>query len=191
MAVSSTEGMLRFSGLYGVARRASPEGVPGPYLGDVTAVEGAVEIGRIEVPLVGRNRVGYKRGRESREGTMRIQKMDTRWEMEVQRALALTLEDRRAVRDGRATGPAGGLGSPFNLHLVYDDPDALGIEEWVLSGVLLWRLPLGFSMGEELVEREYPITWESEVPFHAFHREDVDGKPTGIYYEELGSRRPT
>jgi hypothetical protein len=59
---------------------------------------------------------------------------------------------------------------PFSLILEYDDPYALGVERWQLDGVLIWQLPLGFSIGDDAVERDFPITWETERPLEAFQK---------------------
>lgn len=173
---SLSEGLFRFGGMYGSAWR------DGVKLADVMEVTGAVEINRIEVPLVGQTKQGYKPGRETREGTMRIQKIDTKWEMEIYQFLAANLRQRRQNRDaGKSTL------RPFQLQLEYDDPDALGIEKWVLHGVLIWRLPLGFSVTDDLVDREFPITWESEEPLYAFRAvEGSNGMPAPSWYEGYG-----
>jgi Phage tail tube protein len=180
-ATSTNEGLFRFSGMYGSAWR------DGVQLGDVVEASGAVEINRVEVPLVGRTNQGYKAGRETREGTMRIQKMDTAWEMEVYQYLSLGLQQRRRNRDA---------GFPslrhFDLQLEYDDPDALGIEKWVLHACLLWRMPIGFSITDDLVDREFPITWESEEPIYAFSvTRGATGMPAPSWYEGYGPPPPT
>jgi Phage tail tube protein len=180
-ASNLSEGLFRFSGLYGSAWRN------GIKLGDVIEVSGAVEINRIEVPLVGQTRQGYKPGRETREGTMRIQKMDTKWEMEVYQYLALSLQKRRQNRDqGRPTL------RPFQLQVEYDDPDSLGIEKWVLHGVLMWRMPIGFSITDDLVDREFPITWEAEEPLYAFQAQpNASGAPSPAWFPGYGPPPPT
>jgi hypothetical protein len=65
------------------------------------------------------------------------------------------------------------------LQLEFDDPDALGYEAWQLDGVVIWRLPLGFSITDDLVNREFPITWESERPVAHFERTGTLA-PTGL-----------
>jgi Phage tail tube protein len=176
-----SEGLWRFSGMYGSAWR------DGIKLGDVIEVSGAVEVNRIEVPLVGQTRMGYKPGRESREGTLRVQKMDTRWEMEMFQYTALSLQDRRRNRDA-------GFPSlrPFSLQLEYDDPDSLGIEKWAMYSVLMWRMPIGFSITDDLVDREFPITWEAEEPIYAFETvPSATGVPSPAWYEGYGPPPPT
>lgn len=180
-ASNVSEGLFRMSGLYGSAWR------DGLKLADVIEVSGAVEVNRIEVPLVGQTRQGYKPGRETREGTMRVQKMDTKWEMEVYQYLALSLQQRRRNRDAGFPNLR-----PFQLQLEYDDPDSLGIEKWILHGVLLWRMPLGFSITDDLVDREYPITWEYEEPLYAFSTEQsASGMPAPSWYSGYGPPPPT
>jgi Phage tail tube protein len=154
------EGLLVFSGAYGSAWR------DGQQLGDVIEASGAVEVARIDIPLVGQTRIGHKPGRETREGTMRVQKRDAQWEMEVFQFLSQSLAERRRARD--AGQP---LLRPFSLILEFDDPYALGRERWQLDGVLIWRMPLGFALGDDAIEREYPITWETERPLEVFRKE--------------------
>jgi hypothetical protein len=175
-ALPANEGLLRFSGMYGEAYR------DGQFLMDVTEVSGNVAINRVEVPLVGKTKTGYKTGRETREGTLIVQKMDAKWEMEVYGFLSQSLAQRRANRDA-------GLPNlrPFTLLLEYDDPDALGREKWRLDGVLLWQMPLGFSIGDDLVSREFPITWESEAPIIAFEAiTGSNGAPAASYFPGVG-----
>jgi hypothetical protein len=179
-ASSVSDGLYRFSGMYGSVWR------DGVQLSEAVEFTGAVEVGRIEVPLVGQTKTGYKPGRETREGTLRIQKIDTKWEMELYSFLATNLRQRRANRD-RGTGSL----RPFSLMLEYDDPDALGIEKWQLDGCLIWRLPLGFSIGDDLVEREFPVTWENERPIYAFRADDSGaGTPKATWYDGYGPPPP-
>ena len=171
---AASEGLYRFSGMYGSCWR------DGIQLAEVVEVSGAVEVNRIDVPLVGQTKTGYKPGRESREGTLRVQKIDTKWEMEMYQFLSAGLRQRRINRDQ-------GIGTlrPFSVLLEYDDPDALGIEKWQLDGCLIWRMPVGYSIGDDLVEREFPITWEFERPIYAFHAERTgSGFPAAVWYSD-------
>jgi hypothetical protein len=172
-AAAAQEGLLVFSGMYGSAWR------DGKLLADVIECSGAVEINRVDVPMVGTERLGHKPGRQTREGVMRVQKRDASWETEVYNFLSQSLDERRAARDaGKAQM------RPFSLVLEYDDPYALGRERWQLDGVLIWRLPMGFSIGDDQVEREFPITWETERPLETFRREvGPGGVSVPSYYE--------
>lgn len=162
---SISEALLRYGGMYGSAWRLDP--VSGAYqmLAEVVTVTAEVQINRIEVPIVGSTRNGHKPGRETREGTISIQKIDAKWESEIYSFLSAGLEQRRALRDSAsATNPK----RTFDLQLRYDDPDALGLEEWVLYDCALWSMSLGFSITDDTVERQYPLTWEREAPVHTF-----------------------
>lgn len=130
---------------------------------DVVEVSGNVEIGRTEVMLVGQNQLGYKPTRVSREGTLRVQKIDTRWELFVYQFLAQSLEERRAQR-----GTPEATLRTFSLKVAIDDPDAYGYEAWQLDGCQIWRMPMGASLADETIEREYPLTWERETPLNTF-----------------------
>ena len=158
MATEQNPGLYHFSGMYGEARDAT-----GQLLSEVVEVSGTVEIARIDMPLVGQTRSGFKPGRESRTGTLRLQKIDTSWEMKVYDFLSQSLEDRRRARDRGEQSIR-----PFTITFEYDDPDAVGIEKWKLEGCMIWSLPLGFSITDDTVERDYPLTWEREVPIYAF-----------------------
>lgn len=157
MASSFNEALRRMGGMYGEAYR------DGRLLSEAVEVTGATEINRIEVPLVGTTKVGYKPGRETREGTIRIQKIDTSWELELQLFLSTGLAERRAARGT----PAATL-RPFSIVVKIDDPDAYGVESWQLDGCLLWRRQFGFSITDDILEREYPLTWENEIPLNTF-----------------------
>src|SRR3954452_3046233 len=103
------DAMRRYGAMYGEAYRG------GVLLAEVVEVTGAVEINRVEVPLVGETRQGYKRGRESREGSIRIHKIDTFWEIEIYQLLSTGLAARRAARN-----PAAGQ---FELKIQINDPE--------------------------------------------------------------------
>lgn len=148
------DAMRRYGGMYGSAFRNERE------LAEVVEVSGAVEINRVEIPLVGQTKQGYKPGRESREGSIRIHKIDTFWEIEIYQWLSQGLATRRANRDPAAR--------QFDLKLQVNDPEAYDVESWLLSGCMIWRLPLGFSITDDIIDREFPFTWESEKPVDAF-----------------------
>lgn len=166
----ANEGLYRFSGMYGMAYR------DGKWLMDVQAVAGTVEIARVDVPLAGRDRLGYKPGRQHREGTLRISKLDTAWELEVYNFISLTLDERRANRNAGKPSLI-----PWSIVLKIDDPDALGAESMQLNGCLLWRMNIGYDITQDLLEREVPFTWENEVFLNAFKRgTDNNGNPVAI-----------
>ena len=101
------EAIERIGGMYGSAFKDGVE------LLDAVEVGGATDIQRIDMPMVGRTRVGYKPGRESSEGTLRIQKFDAMWEMFVYKFLSQSLAERRAQRGTQYT-----TNRIFNLVLV-------------------------------------------------------------------------
>lgn len=164
-AANVAEALLRYGGMYGSAWRLDPTSGTYNMLAEVVTVTAEVQINRIEVPIVGSTRNGHKPGRETREGTISIQKVDAKWEMELYSFLSAGLEQRRALRDSATATQAK---RTFDLHLKYDDPDALGLEEWVLYDCQLWAMSLGFSITDDTVERQYPLTWEREAPVHTF-----------------------
>lgn len=157
---TDSEGLYRFGGMYGSAWRGTTQ------LAEVVEVTATVEVNRIEVPLVGQLNQGYKPGRVSREGSIRIQEMDDAWRMEVWEFLNMSISDRRKRRD--ANDP---VLKPFTIVLEMDDPDALGLSQWALDGCLVtWRMQMGFSITDDILDREYPLTWTSERPVEAFKR---------------------
>jgi hypothetical protein len=169
MAVPN-EGLSRFSGMYGAAYRGTT------LLSDVIEVSGTVEVARIDVPLVGTTRNGSKLGRETREGTIRHHQMDDAWNLELYGYFSQSLEERRAARD--AGNGAGATLRPFEILLKLDDPD-VGVSAWRLEGVLITRMNLGFSISDDLIEREIPMTWDTERPVDAFTRRvDAAGQYT-------------
>jgi Phage tail tube protein len=154
---SVSDSLRRFGGMYGAAYR------DGFLLQEAIEVSGNVAIARIEVPLVGQTKMGYKPGRETREGTMRIQVIDSTWAMEVFQFLSQSLAQRRAARGT----PAATLRA-FDMRLRVDDPEAYDYEEWQVENVQVWQMPIGFAITDDIIQREIPITWEAETPMHVF-----------------------
>lgn len=152
-----SDALHRFGGMYGGAYRG------GLLLQEAIEVSGNVAVARIEVPLVGQTKMGYKPGRETREGTMRIQLIDSRWALEVYAFLGQSLAQRRTAR-----GTAAATLRQFDLRLEINDPEALDYEAWQIENVIVWQMPLGFAVTDDIVQREIPITWESETPLHVF-----------------------
>lgn len=169
MPTAVNEGLYRVGGMYGSAWR------DGVQLTEAVDVQVTVEIARIDMPLVGTTKTGYKPGRETREGTLNLQKIDTRWEMEVFSFLTQSLAERRAARGTASAGLR-----PFQLQLEWDDPDALGFEKWQLEGCLLWRLPLGFAITDDIRALEFPLTYEKETPLAHFERTGSIDPVTGL-----------
>jgi hypothetical protein len=147
-------------GMYGSCWR------DGQLLTDVVLVQGTADIQQVQVPLVGQTRMGFKPGRVTRSGNLRYQKVDGHWEKMVWDYISTTLEQRRAARD------AGNPGLPnFDIQLEIDDPDALGIEKWTLTGCQIYRMSLGFDINQDLTEIDIPFTWEDETPVYLFTKD--------------------
>lgn len=160
----TAEALLRMSGMYGSAWRADATNTY-QMLAEVVQVVAEVSVNRVTVPIVGSTRDGHKPGRETREGTLSIQKIDAKWEHEIWSYMSQGIEARRKLRDDpNQSRPS----RTFDIHLKLDDPDALGLEEWVLHDCQLWSLPLGIDIGTDIIERQFPLTWESEEPLYAF-----------------------
>ncbi len=165
---STRDSLLRFTGQYGMAMDSL-----GNVVSDVVEVTATIELNRIEVPLVGQTKQGYKAGRESREGSLNFQKIDSRWEY----SLFSFLSRRQAwLKNPTGLAPK----SPqFSLKIAYRDPDTAGQEEWTLTGCQIWRASLGFNITDDIVNREVPFTWESETPTTAYKIDSIgaDGTP--------------
>lgn len=158
------DALHRFGGMYGSAYRN------GFQLAEAVEVMGNVAVARIEVPMVGVTKQGYKAGRETREGTMRVQKIDSSWELEIYEFLSQSLAQRRLNR--------GTSVRTFSLKLENDDPEAYDKEQWQIDGVQIWQMPLGFSITDDIVNREFPITWAAETPLHVFQVDRTTGAVT-------------
>jgi hypothetical protein len=165
-----TSPLLRFNGMYGGAFQN------GQLLFDVTEVSGTITRNRIEVAVPGTERTGYKPGRQAREGTLRVQKIDGRWEYKVHQIFTASLADRRADRDRVLGGGTSVFENTFSLHLRIDDPTTAGPEEIVLHDCQIWNLPIGFSIADEIMEREFQMTWETE-DYLEIYQLNPDGTP--------------
>jgi hypothetical protein len=130
---------------------------------EITNITGTVTIAKIEMPLVGTTRMGVKPGRETRDGSFSVQKVDSHWEKYVYEYLSQNLAQRRANR-----GKAAGAQRPFVVQVWLDDPDALGVEVWQLSGCLVWNLPLGFNITDDVIDQTFNFGWETERPLETF-----------------------
>lgn len=156
--------LRRFGGMWGSAWR------DGRMLTDVVQVTGTTQLGRIEVPLVGQQRIGYKPGRKSSEGSIVFQKVDTGWELDVFNAMTMGVDALRAARDA---GNYGELDGTFDLLLKNDDPHAYGKEVWRLIGCQIWQLDVGINITDDFIQREIPMTYDEAVPVRSFRV--VDG----------------
>lgn len=164
-APTASDALRRFGGMYGSAWAG------GNLLQEAIEVSGNMAIARIEVPLVGSTRTGYKAGRETREGTMRIQVIDSSWAMQVWTYInarsQLSITTHTTI-----TLPL------FSLMLQYNDPEAYDMEQWQLDGVQVWQMPVGFAITDDITQREIPITWEDEKPLHVFEVSRTTGALT-------------
>lgn len=163
------DALRRFGGMYGAAYRNNF------LLQEAIEVSGNTAISRIEVPLVGQTSTGYKPGRETREGTLRIQKIDSTWAMEIYNFLGQTLASRIAAR-----GTANATLSQFDLKLEVNDPDAYDYEAWQLENCQIWQMPVGFAITDDIIQQEIPLTWESETPIHVFEVNPLTGLPVDV-----------
>jgi hypothetical protein len=177
----SNQGQYRISGNWGSVRDSA-----GNVVAEIVALEATIEVARVTVPLVGSQQEGYKRGRQTREGTMRVQKIDSKWERRMWNFIGLSPQEKRRIRD---TGSATVNGQTitdfdpaFSVTVWLDDPEALGSETWQLDGCRIWRLPLGFDQNDEIIIREYPFTFEAEKPIRAFTRKAQAGDDAADYW---------
>jgi len=178
MPDSSSEGLYRFSGMYGYVM------MDGHVRAEITNVTATITIAKIEVPLVGATRMGIKPGRETREGTFNVQKVDSHWEKFVYSYLSQSLKDRRAAR-----GTVAGMMRQFDIQVYLDDPDALGVEAWQFSGCMIWDLPLGFNITDDIIDKSFTFGWETEKPLDTFEithtgRNPVTGQPKFVILDK-------
>lgn len=152
--------LRRYGGMWGSVWDDS-----GLMLTDVVRVTATTAVNRIEVPLVGQRRIGYKPGRTSSEGNLAFQKIDTGWELKIYQAMQMDVEALRAARDA---GQFGELDGTFNLLLKQDDPHAFGKEVWQLTGCQIWQMELSVDTSEDFLSREVPLTFEEALPLRTF-----------------------
>jgi hypothetical protein len=151
--------LRRYGGMWGSAWR------DGRMLTDVVQVTATTQRGRAEIPLVGRQRVGYKPTRLSSEGSIAFQKIDTGWELDVYNAMTLDVDALRAARD---RGDFGTLDGTFDLQLKHDDPHAFGKESWAVKGCMIWQMDIGINTTDDFIQREIPLTFDEAVPLTTF-----------------------
>lgn len=177
--LGSSEGLYRFGGMYGYVI------MDGYVRAEITNVTCTITIAKIEIPLVGTTRMGIKPGRETREGTFNIQKIDSYWEDYIHSYMDLSLAQRRAAR-----GTQAGSMRAFAMQVWLDDPDALGAEVWQLNGCMLWDLPFGFNITDDSIEKSFSFGWETEKPLQTFEiiqgqQNPVTGQPAIRYVNTL------
>jgi Phage tail tube protein len=159
------EALWRYGGMHGRVLDLN-----GNLLHEAIEVQAEVQVDRINVALAGTTRTGYKPGRETREGSITVQKLDTAWEMNLHRWVNLSADQRRELR-----GTPTALMRPFSLIIEHADPGALGYEQWQLDGCLIWSMNIGMNIGDDVRTNQLPLTWERETPLHAFERTGVIG----------------
>ena len=140
----------------------------GAFQADIVEITGTVRVERKEVPIPGSRSTHYKRGRVSREGSFRYQKVDDAREIEFL-SLIKSMAQMRAERDAAIASGNPLPTSTFSMLISLDDPEAWGKSSLLLKGVTMWELPVGFNIND-LVEREIPITWEDEEPISTIVR---------------------
>lgn len=149
----------RMGGAYGLAF------IGGVAQTDILEVAANVEMGRADVLLVGQRRTGQKMTRISIDGTLSTQKIDDRWELFVYNMTSISDVARIAARDAGNLD----LADPtFDLKLSIDDPQAYGRSSWQLNRCRIWSYSMGSSQSDDTIEKQYPLTWESEAPIEAF-----------------------
>jgi len=167
MSLGSSEGLYRISGMYGYCI------MDGYVRAEITNVTATITIAKVEVPLVGATRMGIKPGRETRDGTFTVQKIDSYWEDYIHSYMSQSLAQRRAAR-----GTQAGSMRSFTMQVWLDDPDALDAEVWQLNGCMLWDLPLGFDITTDIIDRSLTFGWETEKPLQTF--EVVQGQTNPV-----------
>jgi hypothetical protein len=128
----------------------------GHYQGDLIGFNGTIARERREVPVAGRDNIVYREGRVSRTGTVSVAKVGSEFEALAIQIAGTNVEERRQLRNE-------GIDPAYKTYLTIklDDPDAWGSEELVLFGVRFWEFPVGYA-GAAIIQRDYPITWQSE-----------------------------
>ena len=168
--VGPKSGLYRLSGMFGYVV------MDGHVRAEITNVTATVTIAKIEMPLVGATRMGIKPGRETRDGTFNVQKIDTYWEKYVFQYLSQSLATRRAARGTRNASMRS-----FTIQLWLDDPDALGFEVWQLDGCSIFDLALGFDITADTIDKSFSFGWETEKPLESYEViPDVTDPVTGL-----------
>ena len=139
----------RIDGMYGEAY------CNGVWWADLVEITGTITVEKKAITPAGSVQTFNKRGRVTREGTCRFDKVDSRHEQKFINSVNASLTTRRDTR-----------GTPwfekFNLIVSLNDPDSWGAENITLSGCEFWNMPLGFSLSD-MRQIELEFTWESEA----------------------------
>ena len=138
----------RIDGMYGEAW------VDGVWWADLIEITGTITVEKKEITPAGSVQTFNKRGRVTREGTCRFDKVDSRHE---QKFLNSVNESLAVRRDNRGTP----WFPKFNLLISLNDPHSWGAEEITLGGCEFWNMPIGFSLSD-MRQTELEFTWETE-----------------------------
>lgn len=136
----------------------------GHFQGDLRDFAGRLAIERREIPRAGTNGIVYRRGRIARDGTLRLGKVDSRWENYFIEYAAMSTEEKRRRR---AQGIP--ILADAQLLIKLDDPDSWGSEEILLTSVKFWEVGIGYTQND-MLERNIPVTWQGEVMVKAIAR---------------------
>lgn len=133
------------NGSYGEIFLVEDDGMGGEtkeFLANIQGFEARASVERKEVMRSGTRRTGYKRGAISGEGTLRGFKVTSRWASEFSSEYD---EDGTTDR--------------YVVESQLQDPESLGAEIVRFTGVQVWELPVGWSVGD-LIEEDIPFTFE-------------------------------
>jgi len=119
----------------------------GNWLSNAQEVTYRIITNRQELSMSGTRRMGYKATSVAGEGTLRQFKVTSDFLLKVSELM-------RSDRQPQFVG---------QLMVKLDDPDGLGIERVLLTGVKFWEINGGWRVGE-LVEEEIPFTFTGIRP---------------------------
>lgn len=132
---------------------------PLEWIANATEITATMTIDRLEVRRAGSYFVQYKAGEITGEGTLTIDKVNSKFEEEFVNYVNTTSD-----------GTTSRVLPTYYLHLTLEDPGQPGIqwdennkpkqghEEIILSGVNFWTMPFGFSIGD-MVTRDLDFTF--------------------------------
>ena len=140
----------RIDGMYGEVW------VDGVWWADLIEVSGTITVEKKAINPAGSVQTYNKRGRVTREGNCRFDKVDSRHEEKFINSVNKSLDARRQERKSGIT-----WFPRFNMLLQLDDPDSWGAEKITLGGCEFWNMPIGFSLAD-MRQLELEFTWEWE-----------------------------